>query len=259
MENYVERGHAFLKSRGMRLTLRVVPLALAAVSAASAAPTMNTPSFTFASTNPCSGGGSISNATLQGVQANSNQGIILSGAATISGTVGVGSTCLVLDWYGTGSGTLDSGTLPVIYNFLFNAGSGSVTINNWTLTFRINGTVPAGNNSGSGGTVTTFSCNSACSNTVPTTNQTINAPVGAFTSYEARLLVNLNFTGTTSLTVNVPPDSSIHINAPVASVPPPAPAPSGVPALSTTMLMALGTALLALGSGYAWRRNTNPF
>lgn len=274
-DNYVEQGKSFLMRRAQRLALRVVPIALVAVTAAHAAATFNTPGGTVTSFGAnCSGGGATGSVT--GVVMNSNQGVTLSGSANLPIPANSSGTfCAFFDWTGTGGGAFTSPTLPARWNFTITPPAG-VTIQGWHLTFIINGGAPVSENSPGSlaarakaivfalpGTRTVFDCVSNCGTSVVATDQFINVPNGqAFQNYEVTLEVDVTASSSASartVAVSVPPGTSIDINVPLTS-PPPAAAPTvGAPALSTLILMLTALGMVALGSLLAGKSRRSPF
>jgi hypothetical protein len=192
------------------------------------------PNFGAASGNAarssCSGGSAAG--TFGGTVVNNGLGIILYGNGTLTNSRG--TTCLQMNWFGNGSANV--GSLVPTNNS--PAGSGSAAPP---------AIVPQ--------VTTTFSCSSNCSGRILSpAKQTINVPQGQpFANHNVSLVVNANWTGSPgTLTVDVPQDSSIHINAPIVAPPSPPPA-TGAPTLSDLMLMVTGLGLAALGATYAQR------
>lgn len=189
-----------------------------------------------------------------------NQGVLLSGSASLTPyfpqiNTGLISDCIVLDWYGTGSGTFTSSTLPVHWNFNITTNpSNQITVLGWTLLFNINqGRAPYwAPPNGNGATL--FSCSSNCTGDLSSAIQSINTVGQQLSTYQVQLIVGIVWnslpSNSTTLTVTVPPGNSIDINTPVASP---------VPAVSTAMLMVAGLGLLVLGALLpGWRQGWFP-
>src|ERR1035437_1729142 len=266
-KNPLQEAKAFRARNSVRLALRAVPLALVTVAAVHATTNFNSPTTTSIGT--CSGGQTTG--SLTGAAANSLHGLSLSGNATWSSpVVGVGN-CLNLFWSGTGSGTMDAATLPLLFDYTITTPA-NVANQIWALNVTL---TPAGG----AGVLSQFTCGNApegpaqhplffkqhvfgvsnytglpCTGVISARNLTVAAAQGqTLASYTVQLQIVGYWTTTsaTQVTVNVPPASSININAPLAPTP-----PSSVPALSTLALGITAICLIALGVAFGGRRNS---
>jgi hypothetical protein len=262
-KNYVEQAKAFLNKGRL---LRAVPLAVMAITSLHAATTFGPAGFT--ATSPCGSGGSFATTSnFTGSSINSGRGISLGGAAsrTISSAVPT-NDCLTMIWAGSGSGTFDASTMPIAWNFVVGGHlPPTLTVTGWNLVVRFNGssfTAPESRASSrltsstprvSSGTFTTFSCSSGCTgNIVGSGNANTPGAGVTLSSWEVQLVVNAtwNSPGGSTLTVNVPPNTSIDLNAAAPG--------AGIPAVSNLMLALLAVALLAMGSAFVSRPAWGP-
>jgi hypothetical protein len=257
-KNRVEEAKSFLSRNSVRLALRVVPMALVAVAAAHATPNFNAPNNNTVST--CSGG--TKTGTLAGVSVNGGHGLSLSGNATLSHPTF--SDCLNLDWKGTGSGTLDTGTLPLLFDFTISPPA-NVPNPSWVLQVIFT-------NADTTVTTVAYACNFQappipalvrrdsntitglpCTGVISGRNFTVPDTQGAtLASYEVKLTINAAWSDNnpTTLSVTVPPASSININAPLSP-------PVTVPALSPIALAITVIGLLAIGLYLAMGRRSS--
>ena len=176
--------------------LRLLCAAILCTGVSQAAAIFGAPSGTINSVSGGTTGGSLGGSLISG-----GAGVSLNGMATLTGATG--SNGLILDWTGSGSGTFNTLTQPMDWNFSISLpGSSSST---WTLLIRMNRTTSpidttyTGMVGAGGGTVTTSFA-------------AFNTPQGNPFSggYEVRLEVDSSFSSSTQLmTVNAP--SSIDL------------------------------------------------
>lgn len=219
---------------------------------------------------------------VSGFLANFNQGVILSGTASANVPGGGGVGCAALVWSGSGSGTFNTDTLPVRWNFSISGPN--LSIPGWIMLFFFNVNPfdenrakslmadtqsriarrkrstdraaaadsllcePAGPIPGAALTICTCfgpSCVGSQTGTFPVAVPN-NSP---FQSYTVRLGAAANSIDASAhpLTITVPGSSSIDINVPLLSA---APAPSAL------VLTILGFGALALGRVFMKHRNT---
>jgi hypothetical protein len=205
-----------------------VPLALATVALAHA--TQPLIAITAQTVTGCNFD-TVSGTSLNGSVTSGGMGLTLSGAATVRGA----SNCsLDFNWQGTGRGNFlgSNGTVGASFTF---ARVSAVFVPSWTLVATFNG-VPqtlASCNSGSG---------AACTAPVSFSNLAATLPTGLPNSWtwSVDLTVNALFGGGATLTVNIPPDTSIDLLGPAAPVP--------VPAVTPMALWV--TAILLAGLGF---------
>jgi hypothetical protein len=215
-----------------------------------------------------------------GSPANGNHGLILFGSGTMTGPNNPG--CIGLNWIGSGSGIFSTNTLPGAWIFTITTPS-NVSLLHWSLGFILS--TPGGGfqasdrkaaiaawraqrrntpRNASPGATGVYSCGIEfsgftlcrcdgpnCGGTQVANNVPLDAPNGAtFSSYFVGLTVEADWNNSTptQLTVNVPADSSIHINVPQA---PSVPAPSGL------VLTILAFGALALARVFVKHRQTD--
>lgn len=262
--NYLEQAKSLLRRNSSHLLLRAVPLALAAAAAANAAATFS-PTITRAVSN-CSGGSSVSG-SLAGTLANSGHGLVLSGNGSFANPGGESASgCIKYLWSGSGSGTFGASTLPAFWDFTVTQPENAM-VYAWQLAFSFD--------SPSGNVVTVFDCSVRAGQAAaaealgrlgptPRTIQqqcygpisgsaSVNVPSTLTTWYvQLQVLAQWFNSSATSVGVNVPAGSSIHINAPF-EVP-------AVPALSPVALglTALGLMVLAAFAVARWRTVRQP-
>jgi PEP-CTERM motif len=240
----LERAKSFLERKARVIALTAVPLAsLVAIAPAKAGMltplTLNTVSCSASVNNihsQLNSGGSCSVAPLP-TGSNGITGVTMSGSASATGSSGGGNMTLTFQ---TGTGTTNNGdifgVIPIDYDFSVSLSSGGVGSGlTWSLTLDLNGTP----------TFTTTG-NAITSSPLMGILDTTNLPTALVTSYSIIFTVNdPDLLNGQTLTVNIPADSSIDINANAVGV---APEP-GTFAL-------LGFALAALGSLAWWRRRS---
>lgn len=229
--NYLTQAKDLLKSVAHSTACRIVPLAMAASMAANAAVilTYTTGGLTVLTGSEAAGGTSFG-----GTPINGGAGLKLFGTATIlsEDLGGFHATNAIMRWEGTGSGTFDSGFLPISWDFTIDRPGAS-----WSLDAFINGGGPFNVSSGSGnladeGKGSGFLADQGSGGINVTRG-------GPLTSWAIELSINDSDEVPFSDTINVPA-SSIDLND-INAIPEP----------STLMLLGGGGVLLLVSR---WRR-----
>lgn len=263
--NYLDQAKSFLNKNALRMALRAVPLALMAVAAHAASNTLifSAPNSTSVSDN-CSGVNSITT-PLAGASVNGGLGLSLSGDATVSADVAVGTPCtLTMTWSGIGSG-LFGGTTGSVFSrtspgFTITPGT-DVFVTGWNLSVLING-----NAAGQVSCTTTISNPYAPGFRAPAPRNNVGgincslpaSPSGTFavpstlSTWQVILQVSAIWDygdGPVTLEVTVPPALSIDLLAAQGS-------PS-VPALTPLVFCMTAILLLSLAGFGILRRNSS--